>query len=161
MKTRGAVSLLLVLFLTFTYTAGCREATAVQSSSSPETNNTTDGQTVTAMLSIDTGSIKSLKIIQMGDGKTVVLNDLEKIGMIMDRLREVKITKALGTQGYTLTGYYLEFSLEDGSGTRTASIQLDSSENSYHAEYEKHFYEISDGTNTEKLNVYFAEEKYQ
>lgn len=161
MKTRGAVSLLLVLLLTITYATGCREATAVQSSSSSKTSNNTDGQTVAAMLSIDTGSIKSLKIIQMGDGKTVVLDDLEKIGRVMDRLREVKVTKALGTQGYTLTGYNLEFSLEDGSGTRTASIQLDSSENSYHAEYKKHFFEISEGSSQEKLNVYFTEAKYQ
>lgn len=161
MNNKEAVSLLLILYLIFACATGCRGATAVQLSSSSETNNKTDSQTVTAMLSIDTGSIKSLKIIQMGDGKTVVLDDLEKIGRIMDRLREVKITKALGTQGYTLTGYYLEFSLEDGLGTRKASIQLDSSENSYHAEYKKHFYEIFEESSQEKLNVYFAEAKYQ
>ena len=161
MNKKEAVSLLLILYLIFACASGCREATAVQSSSSLETNNTAVGQSVTAMLSIKTASIKSLKIIQMGDGKTVVLDDQEEIGKIMDRLREVKITKALGTQGYTLTGYYLEFSLVDGSATSLASIQLDSSENSYHIEHQKHFYEISDEVSNEKLNVYFAEEKYQ
>lgn len=92
------------------------------------------------------------------------MNNKEAVSLLlilMDRLRAVQITKDLGTQGYTLTGYYLEFSLEDGSGTRTKSIQLDSSENSYHAEYKKHFYEISEGSSQEKLNVYFAEAKYQ
>jgi len=160
MKTKKMISLLLVLCLSLVLANGCQNATTVESTPSGTTESVI-GKSITALMDLAPDSIKSIKIIQMGDGKTLEINNQEEIGRIIDRLKMVKITKDLGTQGYTLTGYFLEFQLKGSSKTPVTSIQIDSSKFSYHAEYDKHFFEISEDDASGKLNDYLTGKQYE
>lgn len=117
-------------------------------------------KTIPDMLQMDVNAISAITIVRMGDGVRAVVRDQVQIYRILDRLGQVQVGKDLGSNGYTLTGFHLTFDIEDSSGSRTVSIQLDSSPFAYHAAYNGRFFEISDADTRNKLNDYFNQQNY-
>ena len=122
--------------------------------------NASPSKTIPAMLQLDASTIRSVTIVRMGDGVRAVVWDKDQIYRILDRLGQVQASKDLGANGYTLTGFHLAFDIEDNSGSRTVSIQLDSSPYAYHAAYNGRFFEITDADTRNKLNDYFDQQNY-
>ena len=117
-------------------------------------------KTIPDMLQMDASAISSVTIVRMGDGIRAVVWDKDQIYRILDRLGQVQVSKDLGPNGYTLTGFHLAFDIEDNSGSHTVSIKLDSSPYAYHAAYNGRFFEITDADTRNKLNDYFDQQNY-
>jgi hypothetical protein len=148
--------------------AGCKNESSTTSTTMkiiyttpPETTIDFIDKTAAELLSVDLESVLSLKIVRMGDGKAVVIEDKEQIGRILVRLGQVKFNKDLGKHGFSPDGYSLKFEMKDNPGEYQVGISVDSAQHSNISTYNSHFYEIVEEGNAEYFNDYFYKEMYK
>jgi hypothetical protein len=154
-------------FLILSVSSGCQNGLTQGSSTEPPVlTNLVPGDLITAGLNADmqSGSIKSILIWQMKDGRITQVDDSQHISKIMTRLSQVEVEKDLGTKEMTLDGYIFKFSVKQGANTRQMIIQVDSVDNFNHVVLgflaDRHFYQLSD-KGDEPFDVYFEQEKYK
>lgn len=170
MQNQKLIGIVLSIFLIVTCTAGCgdlfstKETTNKTVYTNPaETTLDFKDKSVRELLGISLDLVQSLRLIRMGDGLTVIVDDKAQIGRILDRLSQVTFSKDLGTQGYTPDGFFLEFTCKDQNDLTKVGIQLDTAKLSFIGIYKQHIYQIIDrGSDTgDDLNTFLDEAQYK
>jgi hypothetical protein len=160
MFNRKYIILLACLILVIASAFGCKSMNANTKKSTLASTSFAMGDLVTDTLQFQSMSIESIKIIQMKDGKTIIVDEPGQIDNIMVRLSQMKIEKDLGTKGIYLDGYALEFQIKVDSDLQEIVTQFDSDVYLYGFLSDRHFYVLSD-SGVEPINEYFEQEKYR
>jgi hypothetical protein len=141
--------------LMLTGTAGCQGHNG-----EPSGTTRNESGSVFDLLDIQNDVIRSIEIVNMGNGRSETVIDREQIDRIMKRLARVQIMSKMGQLGYTLTGYSLTWVLGEQTGVREIQIQVDVTQGDDFAAFGGIFYQVDD-RDSDELNDYFALAKYE
>ena len=75
------------------------------------------------LLDIQEAVLGSIKIVNMGNGQSVMVEDGTQMDRILKRLAQVQIVENMGDKGYTPTGYELTLTVTGQTTTQEVHVQ--------------------------------------